>query len=264
MLNQSDVAQAQLIIESGNVQIKHEGETWITAQNGMLLYQSDSIKTGNNSSASVVLFRSSIIRLDNNTEITIQEIIKQTGVTNVKIKQDAGRTWNTVIKISGIDNYDVQTPTTVASVRGTSFDVNVSPNGKTVIGVGLGNVTIKSIVKGHIGDIINAKKGESVTVDPNEIDKPLKTKSFKKDSWILKNQKKDTAVIQSNESTYINESINVKRELYKRIDPYIPELKEKYGVNDEELEILIDGYLRGYYDLPPETPDWIREIVELS
>ena len=127
----SESISAQLIIDSGTVQLKHAGESWITAENGMLLYQSDSIKTGDETSASIVLFQSSVIRLDSNTEVTIQELIKKEGETSVSLKQDAGRTWNTISKISGIDDYDVQTSTTVASVRGTAFDVNIKPDGKT-------------------------------------------------------------------------------------------------------------------------------------
>jgi len=26
----------------------------------------------------------------------------------------------------------------------------------------------------------------------------------------------------------------------------------------------MEGYIRGYYNLPPETPEWIREIIEIS
>ena len=121
-------SKAQLIIESGTVQVKHAGESWISAENGMILYQSDSVKTGDNASASLILFESSIIRLDSNTEVTLREIIQQEGETSVKIEQDLGRTWNTVRNISGIDNYEVQTPTTIASVRGTSFGVFIIPN----------------------------------------------------------------------------------------------------------------------------------------
>jgi len=35
-------------------------------------------------------------------------------------------------------------------------------------------------------------------------------------------------------------------------------------MTDEELDVLIDNYLLGNIDLPPNTPDWIREIIELS
>ena len=58
--------------------------------------------------------------------------------------------------------------------------------------------------------------------------------------------------------------MKVKGDLYDRLEPYIPDLKELYGVTDEELDVLIDGYLLGYFDLPADTPDWIREIIELT
>jgi len=261
-----DIAKAQLVIDSGTVQIKHSGESWVSAQNGMLLYQSDSIKTGNNTSASLVLFESSIIRLDNNTEVTIQEILQQEGVTSVKIKQDSGRTWNTVLKMSGIDEYEVHTPTTVASVRGTSFDVNIV-NYFVNVGVGRGIVFISRLIDGQVVDSIEIDEDESVTVDPDELDLPLEIKPFEKDDWVLKNQQKDKEI--SNIDSYdwgagTSFGMKIKKELYERIEQYIPELKEIYGITDEELDVLIDGYLLGYYDLPPETPDWIREIIEIS
>ena len=249
----SDVVRAQLVIESGNVQVKQAGGSWSSGQNGMFLHQSDSVKTGDNTSASVVLFESSIIRLDSNTEVTIQEIIEEAGVTSVKIQQDAGRTWNTISKISGIDNYDIQTPTTVASVRGTAFVVIVESNGTTYYGVSHGILNVSSISNGTIQDNIDVSGNESVIIYVDMVNKSLEIKPFEKDEWVMENLLIDEQF-----------RIDVKEELYRRIDPYIPELKERYGITDEELEVLIDGYLDGYFDLPPETPDWIREIIELS
>jgi len=257
----SNTVKAQLIIETGDIQVKHDGGSWISAQNGMDLYQSDSIKTGENASASIVFFKSSIIRIDGNTEVSIQEIIQSDDGTNVKIKQDAGRTWSTVAKISGIDNYDVQTPTTIASVRGTSFDVYIKSDGKTDVGVGRGIVNVSRLKDGEVVETINVSKDEAVTVTK---DKPLEKKTYEKDNWVLQNQQKDEDILTNGISTYINSTINVKDALYDRIEQYIPELKELYGITDEELDFLIDGYLLGYYDLPSETPDWIREIIELT
>ena len=258
-----DTAKAQLIIESGTVQVKHTGESWTTAENGMDLYQSDSVKTGNNASATIVFFQSSIIRLDSNTEITLDQILEEVE-SSVKIKQDSGRTWNTVLKISGIDNYEVQTPTTVASVRGTSFDVNFQTNGGVVVGVGRGTTYVSSIFNGETLDTIEVNEDEAVLVDPGQIGQTLAIIPFEKDEWVLSNLQKDQDILTSGNSAYIGFSINVKDELYKRIGPFKSELERVYGVTDEELEVLIDGYLLGYFDLPPDTPDWIREIIELS
>jgi len=248
----SNVVEAQLVIDAGSVQVKHAGGSWTTAENGMFLYESDSVKTGDDTSASVILFESSIIRLDSNTEIMLEELIQQEE-TSVKIKQDAGRTWNTVRKISGIDDYEVQTPTTVASVRGTAFVVIVQPNGTTYYGVEHGILNVSSISNGEIQDVIDVSGDESVIIYIDMVHKTLEIKPFVKDDWILENLNKDGQF-----------KADVKEELYSRIEPYIPELKDTYGMNDEELDALLDGYLQGYFDLPPDTPEWIREIIELS
>jgi ferric-dicitrate binding protein FerR (iron transport regulator) len=252
-LTQPPLVKAQLVIDSGAVQVRHAYGTWTSADNGMLLYQNDAIKTGDNTSASIILFESSILRLDSNTEVTLKEVLQQAEATSVKIQQDGGRTWNTISKISGIDTYEVQTPVAVASVRGTSFCVQVQANGKTIVGVGTGVVNVSRTKNNQMQNFININKDESVTVDPDKPDQPLEKTPFEKDDWILQNQQKDDTLMVTN-----------KAELYKRIDPYIPELKEKYGVNDQELEVLIDGYLRGDFALPSETPDWIMNIIESS
>ena len=250
----SDKANAQLIIEYGMVEVKHVDGSWNSADNGMLLYQSDSIRTGENTSASMILFKSSIIRLDSNTEITIRELIDE-AETNVTIEQNSGRTWNTVRKISGIDNYEIQTPTTVASIRGTSFLVNVTEKGGTSYGVANGSLNVSSKKNGTIIDTINLKENESVKIDPEKIYKPLEKEEFKKDEWVDKNKEKDEKMIQDE-----------KAELYKKIQQYIPQLKERYGITDEEIDALLEGYLRGYYedyDIPEYIPDWIINLLEL-
>jgi hypothetical protein len=243
-----------LIIEYGTVEVRHVGGSWNLADSGMLLYQSDSIRTGENTSASIIIFKSSIIRLDSNTEITIREIIDEVE-TNVTIEQNSGRTWNTVRKISGIDNYEVQTPTTVASVRGTSFLVNVTEEGGTSYGVVNGSLNVSSKKNGTIIDTIKLKENESVKIEPDKIYKPLEKDKLKKDEWIEKNKQKDEKMIEDE-----------KAELYKKIQQYIPQLKERYGITDEEIDALIEGYLRGYYndyEMPEEVPEWILNLLEL-
>jgi hypothetical protein len=248
----SNTVSAQLVINYGNVDVKHAGSSWMAATSGMLLYQSDALRTGDDTYASVILFESSIIRLDSNTEILLKEIIQQAKTTNITIEQESGRTWNTIQKISGIDNYEVQTPTTVASVRGTTFDVNITTFGTTNVSVLNGTVNVSKLLNGTILESIEVHENESVVVDP-QANESLGKKSLVKDEWILRNLGEDETL-----------RAQLKQELYARIEPYIPELKERYGMTDEELNILLDGYLKGYFDLPPETPQWIRDIIEFN
>lgn len=251
--SQSPTVKAQLVIDSGTVEVKHADGVWDSADNGMLLFSDDTVKTGDNTSASIILFESNVIRLDSNSEVTLKEVMRQADAISVKIQQDEGRVWYRVSKISGIDTYEVQTPAAVASVRGTSFFIRVQANKTTIVGVGTGVVNVSRINITQLQNLITLVKNESVIVDPNAFGQSLQKTSFEKDDWFLENLQKD------GELTVIE-----KGELYKRIGPYIPQLKEKYGVSDQELEVLIDAYLRGDFTLPSDTPDWIRSIFESS
>ena len=250
----AEEAKAQLIIDYGTVEIKHTGELWTFAENGMYLYQSDSVKTGDNTSASIILFESSIIRLASNTELTIQELIRQEEETSVTIGQASGRTWNTISKMSGIDDYEVQTPTTVASVRGTSFDVYILANGNISISVGNGTVNITTYKDGEVLYSLEVPEYLSITVDPNNPDIIPDPKPYEEDDWILGNQQKDEELIG-----------DLKDEIYKRLEPFLPEVRDLFGgPSDEELYALIEGYVLGYWTLPADSPDWVKKLFEFA
>jgi hypothetical protein len=113
---------AKLSTVQGNVEI-NEGKGWSAASEGMKLSTNDKIRT-NSGKATVVLFESVISQLEPNTEVEIASLVKE----NPKLKQTSGSTWNKFTKITGVGTYDVETPTTTATVRGTEFGVNVNPD----------------------------------------------------------------------------------------------------------------------------------------
>jgi len=245
----AEEVKAQLVIESGTVQVKHAGESWTTAESGMDLYESDSIKTGDNSNASIILFKSSIIRLDSNTEVTIKELIKNADETSVTIQQDAGRIWNTVSGVSGIDNYDVETPTAVASVRGTTFDMEVDEEGITVVNVLKGIVNVIQNVDGTVY-AVELNENYSITIDYDEMGEP---QPFDVDDWIENNLLKDGLFKE-----------DLKQKLYEKIEPYLEDLKDEFDMTDREIEILIEGFIEGDFTIPPETPDEYKKLFDLS
>ena len=249
----SESTVAQLVIDMGIVEIKRSGGEWTAVQSGILLYPSDAIRTKDNSTATIILFESSIIRLDTNTEIKLEKVIREHKGTDILIKQESGRTWNTILKISGIDTYEVHTPTAVASVRGTSFYVQINENETVEVGVTRGIVNVTRILNNETIDFILVIANTSVTIDPSLLPALLKLDPLVLTDWVLQNIQKDQDFI-----------VQVKDDLYDRIEQYIPELKEMFGITDEELEVLIDGYLDGYYDLPSDTPEWVREIIEVT
>lgn len=122
------------------------GNGWEKAVNEMELSVNDKIKTGSGT-ANIILYESVIISLEKNTEVSVADLAKD----NLAVKLKEGSTWNKFTGLSGIKNYEISTPTTVASVRGTSFAVN-HKNGESVVFVGEGTVEVKELTKDPAND----------------------------------------------------------------------------------------------------------------
>jgi len=245
----SDEAKAQLTFDSeSTVQVKHTGGEWTDAENEMDLYESDSVKTGEDSSAQILLFKGSIIRLDSNTEVTLKEIIEGEE-TSVTIQQDTGRTWSTIQKISGIDDYEVQTPTAVASVRGTSFDVNITEDGITIVSVINGSVNVSKTAEGTVYTVL---ENYSVTVDDDGVGD---SQTFVRDEWINNNLLKDDKF-----------KADLEAILREKIEPHLDDIADLLGwsIPEDELDVLVKGFINGEIVIPADTPDHLKEIFDLS
>lgn len=108
-------ATAILYIESGTVEVD-TGKGWQPATNEMQLDVGDSVKTGNGE-ATLILLEGEVMQLEPGTEVTLDLVSKK----KISLTQKSGETWNKVTKISGVREYEITTPTTVATVRGTEF-----------------------------------------------------------------------------------------------------------------------------------------------
>ncbi len=103
---------------------KQGSTTWIQAVSGMKLYESDSLKTGGNSTTEIVFFEGSVAEVAADSEVLLDEmaVAPHTGSTSIHLKQFVGHTVNRVQKLvdSGSE-YEVETPAGSAVVRGTAF-----------------------------------------------------------------------------------------------------------------------------------------------
>jgi len=112
----------------GNVEI-YSNEKWIKAVEDQDLSLNDKIKTGENSTAALILHESIFVEIDPLTEVEIGSLSND----NTILKQDKGTTWNKFTDVAGISSYSVQTPTTIASVRGTEFEISSDEEASTLI-----------------------------------------------------------------------------------------------------------------------------------
>ena len=110
---------AYLNIENGTVEVD-KGEGWIKATDEMELNLFDRIRTLNGE-AVIILYESILINLEPNTEVALKEISEE----YIRVKQYSGVTWNKFTDIIGINELTIETPETVATVRGTEFGVTM-------------------------------------------------------------------------------------------------------------------------------------------
>jgi len=124
-----------LSITKGNVFVMKGGtDSWIEAQVGMSLEAGDTIKTDDSSSAEITFFDGSTIELQAGTEIEVVslDISTDTGSTTITLEQTIGTTISRVTKLlDPASRYEIETPTGVAAVRGSSMLVQVFPDGST-------------------------------------------------------------------------------------------------------------------------------------
>jgi len=123
-----DKDEALLFVEQGTVNV-YRGDETIVGTNELELKENDIIETVDNSKARVMLFNSIFVDLAANTKISLASLVED----NLKIVQESGQTWNKVTRLFGITNYEVETPNSVATVRGTEFEVSASEEESFVI-----------------------------------------------------------------------------------------------------------------------------------
>ncbi len=126
------LAPAQLLVIAGTVDLsKNSGAHQVIGKNSSTtLTMSDTVVTGVGSLASIDYGNGTVVRLAPQTQLTYFEQNKK-----LTIKQLLGNAYVRFTKIIGVrENIEIETPSTLASVRGTKFGVFIK-NGKSKFAV---------------------------------------------------------------------------------------------------------------------------------
>ena len=217
---------AVLMVHSGKVELAQSPFRDVTGTTQISV--GNSVKTYPGSEASIVFFGSSILRLGENTTLTLSELDIRKEGKRVSLKQDTGRVWNKVIKLSGIEEYSLETPDAVATIRGTAFDSWVRDNLTGIlVAENRVNVTEKTSAK-----LTEVNENEQADVSAGT----LFVHPFVEDSWIKENKEKDEQFLLE-----LREKIKSKYWIYLLI------AKSQYKLTDEQVNRYIDNALRGTY-----------------
>ena len=112
--------------------MKAGASSWESAQIGQQLYEDDTIKIGKNSQAAITFFDGSTIDLEAGTQLKIKTLKPADGdnANTILLEQEIGRSVSRVTKLADpASNYEIETPSGVAAVRGTTMVVDVDEQG---------------------------------------------------------------------------------------------------------------------------------------
>jgi hypothetical protein len=149
----------------GPVQIfPADSDTWQPASIGESVKVGDRIATGPLANATLAFFDGSTTVLEAETKITlVRSNIKRDGSGKVIVlHQEVGQTYSRVQPLLDPDaHFEIETPTTVASARGTEFALEVEVDGTTLVKVvkGLVDVTAERTT-------ISVPAGQTAEVQP--------------------------------------------------------------------------------------------------
>ncbi len=130
----------------GQVQVKKTGESqWAPARPNMILAENDQIKVLNQSRAELILDNQSVLRLSENSLLTIHKLEEERATRKETARMDIslGKLWARMAKLfNPASRYDVKTPTVIAGVQGTTYQVLVAGDLSTTIQVFEGAVNV--------------------------------------------------------------------------------------------------------------------------
>src|SRR5438874_5155113 len=121
------VSISTLTVIDGSVLVSDGGSEFRSAHVGDVINAGDTIRAESGAAAEITYFEGSSVRLEADTKIVVESPRTEAdGGTVIGMMQTLGRTWHVVTKlIMGSSRYEVRTPTSTASVRGTIFSVDV-------------------------------------------------------------------------------------------------------------------------------------------
>jgi hypothetical protein len=167
-------ASTTVTIISGDIQVRHGARgSFVNATDGEVLAAGDTIRTGEAARAVLTYYEGSTVSIEPNTELAIEAASSLSdGSTIVVMQQAFGRTWHVVTKlITGNSKYEVKTPSSTASVRGTAFQVD-SDADHTVVTTTEGTVVDRVADPEHLGRTVDVPVPAGKTHDQRKNARP--------------------------------------------------------------------------------------------
>lgn len=111
-----------------------------------VVYPGDVIRTDSDGRVEIIINREAVVRLDNNTKLTIEkfrESAEAKGATSLQFS--AGTLWTKVRKFADrVSRFQLELPTAIAGVHGTTYQTSVEDDSSSEVKVYDGEVAVKN------------------------------------------------------------------------------------------------------------------------
>lgn len=151
VLAQPGSAEATLVVSAGEVVVNQAGgaifassaETAVSAGDVLTVQQGDTIRLDAAASAQLRLQDGSTVDLFGGTTLAVSELVTNDDSYRVRLNLFSGKTLNRVVRLLRSDDaFEVKTPSSTASVRGTVFTVEAQTAETSVVSVDEGVVRV--------------------------------------------------------------------------------------------------------------------------
>ena len=137
--------EATLSFFIGVVQAKSGEGEWQQAMFGQKLKGGDQIKTAEESRAELTLGNGSVVRIGEKTVYTLLELSSSDDGSTVKSQLSMGKVWSNVKKMTKKKSeFKIRTPTAIAAIRGTIYDMEIDKDTSATVKVYDGEVEVSS------------------------------------------------------------------------------------------------------------------------
>ena len=160
----ASAADMTLTILGGTADVARGAGAFARASDGQVLSAGDRVRTADQGHAVVTFLDGSTVEIEPATTITvIQATAAATGAITIQVEQAIGRTWSSVQKLARADSrFELRTPATTATVRGTGFTTEVLASGATTVATTDGTVEVSAQ-----GTTVVVPAGSITTVQPS-------------------------------------------------------------------------------------------------
>src|SRR6267143_1115818 len=165
VLTQEKASAASMVLSviDGTADVARAPADFARAGDGHVLLAGDRVRTSDQGHAVVTFFDGSTIEIEPATTITVvQATAAVDGAITIQLEQAMGRTWSSVQNLTRANSkFEIKTPTTTATVRGTGFVTDVLVSGATTVTTTDGIVAVSAQ-----GQTVVVPAGSLTTLQP--------------------------------------------------------------------------------------------------